>query len=340
MASRTLTSLRYSAHSPSSIFTPIQHASFAGYWVRLPESGAPENADIIIYFLHGGGYCALLPHHYLQFLLRLLEAVKSEHGVTAAVMALDYSLAPEAVFPQQLKEADAGWRYLVDERGISTRKIVAMGDSAGGNLLLSLLTHLADPHPDTTTIPRRPRRHGDAATQRKPEAAVLLSPWTTFRTCAASYRLNLHHDLLTTPELEHLSTCFRGSRTPVDDPVFQHYSEFVHAATNGAVRDWSVILPAKTWVGAGERELLVADITAFVEMARGDGVNVQAWVGEGMWHDPWVFESLMPGAGDVDGFLGTEWGTEVAREVLPITAGLAGVVVGMAGGERARGAVE
>lgn len=247
------------------------------------------------------------------------------------MLALDYSLAPEAVFPQQLIESDAGWTYLVDELGIPAKKIVAMGDSAGGNLLLSLLAHLADPHPDCT----RSSSSCNATTQRKPGAVVLLSPWTTFRTSATSYKINLHHDLLSAPELEHLSFCFRGTNTPADDPVFQQYSEFVHPITNPVAtrktRNWSSLLPTKTWVGAGERELLVADIMAFVEMARGDGAHVEAWVGEGMWHDPWVFESMMPGAGDVDKFLRTEWGKEVHKEVLPITVMLAEVVARMMG---------
>jgi acetyl esterase/lipase len=66
-----------------------------------------------------------------------------------AVASIDYRHALEAPFPAQLLDAKAAVRYLrsfADVLGISTERIGAMGESAGGHLVaaLGLTAHRAD----------------------------------------------------------------------------------------------------------------------------------------------------------------------------------------------------
>jgi acetyl esterase/lipase len=66
-----------------------------------------------------------------------------------AVATIDYRHALEAPFPAQLTDAKAAVRYLrtfADDLGISTEKVGAIGESAGGHIVaaLGLTAHRAD----------------------------------------------------------------------------------------------------------------------------------------------------------------------------------------------------
>lgn len=107
--------------------------------------GITGDEDVVIYYLHGGAYCVFEPGNFVIFMLRMLEAVvaqleRKEPGNSrrrrkVALLALDYSLAPEKAFPEQLRQAERGYRWLVEEMGVPAGdggKLVLMGDSAGG----------------------------------------------------------------------------------------------------------------------------------------------------------------------------------------------------------------
>lgn len=59
-----------------------------------------------------------------------------------------YRLAsnPKARFPAQLQDAISSLQYLLDQ-GVNPRQIVLSGDSAGANILISLLRYMAG-HPE------------------------------------------------------------------------------------------------------------------------------------------------------------------------------------------------
>lgn len=102
----------------------------------LGASGRP----VLLYF-HGGGF-ALNSMDTHERLLRLL-ALRS--GV--AVLALGYSLAPEARFPRQVDEALAAiaWvRAHGADFGLDGDTLAVGGDSAGANLALAAMLRLRD----------------------------------------------------------------------------------------------------------------------------------------------------------------------------------------------------
>jgi acetyl esterase len=95
----------------------------------------------LVIYVHGGGFviCSLGTHDRVMRLLAL------DSG--AAVIGVDYRLAPEYRFPAPLDDCVAAVRWIVDEAatlGIDPQRIVLAGDSAGANLALASLLDLRD----------------------------------------------------------------------------------------------------------------------------------------------------------------------------------------------------
>ncbi len=101
------------------------------------------DAPVLVY-LHGGGWVwnSIDTHD------RLMREYAAASG--CAVIGPDYTLSPEAAFPQALEEMAAVLRFIAAEGatwGLDGRRIVLGGDSAGGNLALgvALLLRATDP---------------------------------------------------------------------------------------------------------------------------------------------------------------------------------------------------
>jgi acetyl esterase len=95
---------------------------------------------LVIYF-HGGGWavCSLDTHDRLMRLLAL--------DSNAAVIGVDYRLAPEHPFPAPLDDCVAAVRWIRSQArslGVDPDRIVLAGDSAGANLALASLLTLRD----------------------------------------------------------------------------------------------------------------------------------------------------------------------------------------------------
>ncbi|MDR0677771.1 MAG: alpha/beta hydrolase, partial [Holosporaceae bacterium] len=93
-------------------------------------------SDGIILFAHGGGWIQgnLDTHDYLcRKMAKILEI---------EVIAVDYRLAPEFVFPIPLEDFCSAYQWCVNT--FVGKKIILAGDSAGGNLCAALCIRLAD----------------------------------------------------------------------------------------------------------------------------------------------------------------------------------------------------
>ena len=101
-----------------------------------PRPGAP-----VVVHLHGGGWVAgdLASH---DAVCRLLAARSG-----AAVLAVDYRLAPEHPYPAALEDVETvvGWLQAhAASYDVSARRLVALGDSAGGNLAAAVVLRARD----------------------------------------------------------------------------------------------------------------------------------------------------------------------------------------------------
>ena len=136
-------------------------------------------------------------------------------------------------------------------------QIILCGDSAGGNLVLGLLSHLLHPHPSIPPLKLPQPLLG----------AALISPWGSFKTAASSYQRNRYKDSIDGSVLRKWSAYF------MDDAAADNYNQPFRAPgswwkeLNSTVKD--VIITA------GADEVIVDDIQAFAEKLK---VCTMAWL--------------------------------------------------------------
>ncbi|WP_442816771.1 alpha/beta hydrolase fold domain-containing protein [Streptomyces sp. NBC_01304] len=99
--------------------------------IYLPDPAEATGPRPTVVFYHGGGWaiCDLETHDGTARALC--------RGAGAAVVSVDYRLAPENPFPAAVDDADAAFRWAaahVAELGGDLHALVVAGDSAGGNL--------------------------------------------------------------------------------------------------------------------------------------------------------------------------------------------------------------
>ncbi|TVY89219.1 Monoterpene epsilon-lactone hydrolase, partial [Lachnellula willkommii] len=166
----------------------VKEQNFTGLWITANPTIKP---DLIIYYVHGGGFSMGSSYFYLEFLITLLTLLSTSTSFTnPAILSLEYTLVPDATYPTQLHEALAGYAHAVRVmRGDASRVCVA-GDSAGGTIVLSMLLRLGEIAKNGDG-----NANGDGAFNAKaeneieisgagvrnwrPGMAVLISPWIT-----------------------------------------------------------------------------------------------------------------------------------------------------------------
>lgn len=99
-----------------------------------PKAGHGER---VVLYLHGGGFVFGSSATHAELITRLALAAE------ARVLAVEYRLTPEAVFPAALDDVVAAYRWLLSE-GVRPDQLVIAGDSAGGNLTLTGLLRLRE----------------------------------------------------------------------------------------------------------------------------------------------------------------------------------------------------
>lgn len=229
-----------------------------------PLSGNCEN---VIYYLHGGGYITHLTSMYRNTYRHLSKA---GHG--ARIVMIDYRCAPEYKYPCALEDALKGWDWLMSQ-GYKPENIIVGGDSAGGNLTLVLMLKL--------------RELG----KKLPKALVLLSPWTDMTASGETYISNFKTDPMfgcnrdaRREQVEDFlnssmySFCLDEDRqNPLISPIFGEYHGF----------------PPSLFVVGGS-EMLYNDTTTIVDKLKAEGIDVELYVGEGMFHVFPLFFSIIP----------------------------------------------
>lgn len=107
--------------------TPVEMEALRSRWF-VPKDFEPQ---VTLLYFHGGGF-SFSPRAYGDLIARLTLETK------AKTFAPDYRLAPEHQFPAALEDAVASYRWILDA-GTDPAKLIIGGDSAGGNLTLTVL---------------------------------------------------------------------------------------------------------------------------------------------------------------------------------------------------------
>ncbi len=103
----------------------------SGAWFDI-EGADPART---ILYLHGGAFVMETPRLHGGFLTRLAKQCR------ANALMPSYRLAPEHPFPGAHDDSFSAYRWLL-AKGADPAKMIVVGDSAGGNLCLSLLQRL------------------------------------------------------------------------------------------------------------------------------------------------------------------------------------------------------
>jgi len=217
-----------------------------GYWIDVPEAVT----GCIILFFHGGGFTLGSTKDHLGLCIRIARAARAQ------VFSVDYRLAPDFIFPAAVEDSIAAYRYLIGH-GFMPHRIIPVGISSGGTLVLDLLVSARD-----QGLPL-------------PAAGVCMSPVVDLLCEGESVKTNIDNDWITSERLSEIRSLYLAGHDPKDPLVSP-----IRARLTGLPR---------LYIQAGTHELLLSGIAAFVDKARWAGVPVQFELWEGMFHCWQVF---------------------------------------------------
>ncbi len=218
-------------------------------------NGTSLRDDLVVLYLHGGGYFFGSPQTHRQ-----LSIGMAKH-CDAPVYSLDYRLAPEHRFPAALEDAVAAAGWL--ERNHPARRVVLAGDSAGGGLALSAALAM--------------REKG----MRMPAALILFSPWTDLAGTGASIDANTKRCAMFTGKgIRDAARIYLGDTDACDPRASPHYA------------DLSGLPPLQVF--ASTDEVLRDDSTRLVAKAREQGIAVEFHLVRGVPHIWPIFARILP----------------------------------------------
>lgn len=175
----------------------VSRNNLKGIYIIHDETRRP---DIVVYYCHGGGFSMGSAFFYLEFLIVWVSLLKDAGYHNPALFALEYTLVPEAIYPTQVQQALAGYKYVLSIAPDPSRVCVS-GDSAGATLILSLLLCLSDYSSLKKSIPG---------------LAVIISPWAAI---VSPKNQNTRSDYLNAESLLLYGRQYVGKRASADDPV-------------------------------------------------------------------------------------------------------------------------
>jgi len=215
-----------------------------------------SNSKKKLLYVHGGAFVFKTPAIHNNFIARLVEPL-DVHAIIP-----DYPLAPEHPFPAALDCCYAVYQSLLDA-GTLPEDIVVAGDSAGGNIALSLLL--------------RAKRNGLPM----PSCCVLLSPVADMTQSGLSSVENRYSDALFSLEvmLHCRNLYLEGNNTDLHNdeisPLFGDFTGFPPFMFH-----------------AGSAELMRDDSTRLADFMQAKGVDAHLQIWHQMPHVFPLFEQL------------------------------------------------
>ncbi|MCM1262126.1 MAG: alpha/beta hydrolase [Butyrivibrio sp.] len=200
----------------------------------------------IILYCHGGGYSTGSSVYARTLTTKLAVSTSMD------VLCFDYRLAPENPYPAATEDAMKVWDSLM-LLGYGARDIIVAGDSAGGNLALSLMLKLKQ---ENRLLPR---------------GAILMSPWTDLTAAGKSHISRAKIDpVLDAAYLKEMTDNYAAGEdlaNPLISPLFGEFDGF-----------------PPIYIQVGDNEVLLNDSTMLHKKLVKANVSAKMDVFKGMWH--------------------------------------------------------
>lgn len=220
-----------------------ESGSIHGEWIYVNRAHMKK---YIILYCHGGGYSTGSSLYARTLTTKLASSTSMD------VLSFDYRLAPENPYPAAAQDAMQVWDYLM-LLGYGARDVILAGDSAGGNLALSLCLQL--------------KNQG----RLMPRGLVLMSPWTDLTASGRSHVTKAEIDpVLNASYLEQMIENYAAGQDltdPLISPLFGDYEGF-----------------PPIYIQVGSNEILHDDAVLLYKKLLKDNVSVKLDVFKGMWH--------------------------------------------------------
>jgi acetyl esterase/lipase len=231
-------------------FVPVDAAGVPAEWVLAP--GADSSKRVL--YIHGGAFMAGSRRSHRNITNRFSEMTG------AAVLAIDYRLMPENRRRDGIADSRTAYRWILEngpDGASPPAHLVVAGDSAGGNLSLSLVAWARD------------------AGLRAADAVVAFSPTVDGTYSSPSVRRNVSSDIMLGPLFGPLLKIPQAIR------AWLYLLEFRFNPANPVVSpvlgDLSNLPP--TLIQVSEAEMLLDDARRYVRKARASGsfAVAQSW---------------------------------------------------------------
>ena len=224
-------------------YSEFQIENINAEWVRVNRAHMKKH---VILYCHGGGYSAGSCVYARTLTSKLAMATSMD------VLCFDYRLAPEHPYPAAPEDAVKVWNYLM-LLGYGAKDVIVAGDSAGGNLALSLVQVL--------------KEEG----RMLPGGLVLMSPWTDLTCSGKSHETKAQIDpVLNAEYLDRARYAYAGQLDMTDPKISPLFGEF-HGFP-------------PTYIQVGDNEVLYSDAVRLQRRMAAAKVSVKLEHFEGMWH--------------------------------------------------------
>jgi len=250
-------------------FLSVDAGGVPAEWVMAP--GADPERRVL--YIHGGGFVMGCPKSHRTITSKFSEVTG------CSVLAIDYRLLPEHRHSDCIEDCRAAYRWILENGpngAAAVRQLFFGGDSAGGNLCLSLAAWVRDQK------------------LRSPDAIVAMSPLTDVTFSGDSIHENYATDVMLKPMMGVLN------RLPAFIKswwvLWTYHVRPGNPVASPLLGDLSNLPP--TLVQASEAEMLLDDARRYVYKAHASGspVKLQTW--PDMVHIWQIFDPQLPEAGE------------------------------------------
>ena len=212
-----------------------------------------SKSDLIILYFHGGAYMSNLSTEHWSLIEKLISKT------SATIVVPDYPLTPEASCKETYDFIEGLFTRLITE--YPAKRIVFMGDSAGGGLALGFTQKLRDEN------------------KKQPEQIIIFSPWLDVTMCNPILeRLDKEDNLLSIAGLKTAGQKYAANLDLKDFRVSPVYGDLTGMC--------------RISLFTGTRDILNADAQKFKQLMKEQKIYFNYFEYPDMFHDWVIITSL------------------------------------------------